>query len=400
MNNKFGVNQDIAQAMNRTLLLELLRKEHECSRAKLANLSGLRKATVTNIVNDFINWGLVEETRILTGKKGRRSIGITLNTHRYLVASIRLARKYFVVGLLDLNGNICVQQKTDTHDIQNPQIILKKIVDSLKNIIAEEKRQVLAVGIAIPGPFHIQKGSIELMTEAGNWKGINLYQVFTQAFELPVFMEHDAKAGAVAQLWNIQRNNTYPKMLAYVSVGQGVGAGMISNGQLLKGAIGMVGEIGHTTIDMQGPQCECGNKGCIEKYCSSISFLRNIEKQSAKYQSLRLADMKKLFEQNEPIIVREYENVAQKLAIGLINLIYSFNPDIIFIGDEMTKIAPERFLAVIKQEIKKRLLPDIYADLKIEISDLTKDEIFLGAAVIAIKEIFRSPLTYIPLQEK
>ena len=105
-NDLKGVNQDSIQSMNRTLIIKLLREQGVCSRANLAKLSGLKKATVTYIVNDFISWGCVREVGLMQGDKGRRSIGITLAEDSYYVIGIRLARRNFKIGLFSINGRL------------------------------------------------------------------------------------------------------------------------------------------------------------------------------------------------------------------------------------------------------------------------------------------------------
>ena len=108
-----GINQDVTQEMNRSLLLKNLRREGMCSRAYLASLTGLKQATVTNIMKDFLNWGIVTEVGFLNGSKGRRSIGVSINPDRYRVIGVRLARKHYSVGLFDLTGTQITKKRVD-----------------------------------------------------------------------------------------------------------------------------------------------------------------------------------------------------------------------------------------------------------------------------------------------
>ena len=119
--------------------------------------------------------------------------------------------------------------------------------------------------MAIPGPFIKQEGKIAVLTETAGWGNMAFKEELEKHFSYPVFMEHDANAGAYAQIWydkTIDKNSS----LIYVAIGQGVGAGIVYHGEIIKGELGIAGEIGHTTINYDGPRCECGNRGCLEKY--------------------------------------------------------------------------------------------------------------------------------------
>ena len=155
MRGNHGYNQESIQDMNRTLLISLLRKEGICARAHLANLSMLKQATVTNIMNDFINWGVVKEVGFLVGSKGGRSIGISINNDDYGVIGIRLGRKNYTVGLFDLSGNLVDHRRREVDAGPKPRAIFDKIKREAKDLMKLAKqgeRKVIAAGIAIPGP--------------------------------------------------------------------------------------------------------------------------------------------------------------------------------------------------------------------------------------------------------
>ena len=279
MRGNRGYNQESIQDMNRTLLINLLRKEGICARAHLSNLSMLKQATVTNIMNDFIHWGLVKEVGFLVGNKGRRSIGISINNDDFGVLGIRLGRKNYTVGLFDLSGNLVEYKRNEVEAGQKPREIFDNIKGEARELIGSAKgRKIIAVGMAIPGPYSERRGRIELMTGVSGWNEISIKEELTEDFKLPVFVEQDANAGALAQYWH-KEEDYKNSVLVYVADGQGVGAGIISNGELLKGSIGVAGEIGHTTIDLGGSKCACGNYGCLENYCSSIAFTRKVNEE-------------------------------------------------------------------------------------------------------------------------
>ena len=201
-NDLKGVNQDSIQSMNRTLIIKLLREQGVCSRANLAKLSGLKKATVTYIVNDFISWGCVREVGLMQGDKGRRSIGITLAEDSYYVIGIRLARRNFKIGLFSINGRLIYMKQQQIESGQSPDRTMEYIINNIHAVVDQvEPDKILAIGMAIPGPFIKQEGKIAVLTETAGWGNMAFKEELEKHFSYPVFMEHDANAGAYAQIW-------------------------------------------------------------------------------------------------------------------------------------------------------------------------------------------------------
>lgn len=389
-----GYNQGNIQNMNRTLLLNLLRREKVCARTTLAEHSGLQQATVTHIVNDFINWNLVKEIGFLSGAKGRRSIAISLNTNDFAVAGIRIARRNFSVGLFTLQGEALLIRRFSITSGQKAREIMNMVIQEMDSLIAKFPNiKILSLGVAIPGPYNSLKGRISIMTNVEGWDKIALKDEFSEHFNIPVIIEEHANAAALAQFWydaDTQSND----VLVYIAFAQGIGAGIINKGILLKGATGAAGEIGHTTVDLHGPRCSCGNYGCLETYCSSIAFVRRVNEAFGKKNVLTFHDVKMLVKEKNPIATELYLEMCDYLSIGVINVINSFNPQLIVIGDEMAHIAPELMLERITSNVKERIVPQTLENTKIQLSAYKQDSMVYGAAIIAINHIFENPAHY------
>lgn len=389
-----GFNQENIQDMNRTLLLNLLRKEGICARAHLAKLSLLKQATVTNIVSDFIDWGLVKEVGFLVGSKGRRSIGISINKDDFGVLAIRLARKNYTVGVFDLSGRLLDKKRVELDVNQHPKVTFDAIIEDAKKLIESSRsREIMAIGMAIPGPYSEKRGRIELMTGVLGWNEIPIQETLQNIFKIPVFLEQDANAGALAQYWH--NDEDYKNgVVVYIAVGQGVGAGIINNGELLKGCIGVAGEIGHTSICYNGPRCACGNYGCLENYCSSIAFTKEVNRGRGQSSGYTFRQVSQLLRDGDPQVMEIFLDACDKLSIGIVNIVNSFNPSVIVIGDEMSHILPAVMLERVKEKVKSRVLPEIYANMDITMSIVSNDSMAHGAAIVAIKDIFNHPLKY------
>lgn len=396
---QLGVNQEDILEMNRSLVIHLLRENGWCSRAQLAKLTGLKPTTITNIINDFIKWGLVNEEGLISGGKGRRAIRITLNSTDYRVIGVRLSRKYFLIGLFDISGKQIEVSRQPIDVNETPDKVFAKIKEGIRNLIdANKNNQMLAIGFAIPGPFIRKEGRIMLMSGFPNWQHIFIKAELEKEFNLPTFLEHDAKVGALAECWNMKAGAD--KTLVYVTAGQGVGAGMILGGKLYKGALGAAGEIGHMCIDIKGPQCVCGNRGCLELYCSSGAFTKAVNEKLASGESSILKNNCSFKEAaaavkcGDSLAVSEYKKICEYLAVGVVNIINLINPDVVVIGDELSTVSAKILLETVKESVSQRVLPRLFDSTSIMVSDKENDSILCGASIMAIEEIFKKPSVF------
>jgi len=397
MNQNRGINQDVTQEMNRSLLLKSLRREGVCSRAHLASLTGLKQATVTNIMKDFLNWGIVKEVGFLNGSKGRRSIGVSINPDGYRVIGVRLARKHYSVGLFDLTGKQIVKERVDFEPEKQPgaEEILNQIVGRMRLLIQQYGKDfVLAAGLAVPGPFIAKKSRIALITGADIWKDIELKAFFEREMDIPVFLEHNANAGAYAHMWDL-KEAYHDDILVYIAAGQGIGAGIVMNGRIYEGALGTSGEIGHMTIDRNGKPCACGNRGCLERYASSLELVKTVYGERAGMEGCNFEDLEKQIRSGDNAYTEHYRRACESLGVGIINIVNVINPDRIIIGDDMARPNPKLMEKTVRETVQKGILPDVFDELTLSISAYQGDPILTGAAIVAIDRVFDSPGQFI-----
>ncbi len=389
---KKGLNLNDIQEINRGLILWLLRRTRVSSRADLSKTSGLKQATITNIINDFISWGIATETGSIEGSKGRRSIGVALNTETHRVMGVRLTRKFFTVGLFDLYGSqesILVEQISPK---EAGQVIVGRMIAAIRSVIsAASNRLILGIGVAIPGPYVRTERTMTLMTERPGWEGIAIDKEIAFAVGLPVYLEHDAKAGALAEWWLAPERQDH-ETIAYIAAGQGIGAGIIINGQLIRGALGLAGEIGHVSISFQGHKCACGNRGCLEHYCSTLALSRYAEESIGDYpDSVLAADRSfaailKAVQEGDELALAITRKAAWFLGFGLVGLVNAYNPHLIVIGDEMSRLG-QVFLDGVRQSVEEHVLPSVYRRLRIEISSFDVDPVLVGVSTLAVEQV-------------
>ena len=391
---KQSINYNDMQEMNRYLIIKLLMQLGICSRVELSELSGLKQATITNIINDFIKIGLVSEIGSKNGSKGRRSIAISLNSDNYKFIGVRLTRRYITVGLFDITGKsyFIKEYKFNVNDgVENT---LKIIETSVHTILDEYSNDnIIAIGISLPGPFIRTTGRITV-NEFPGWEQVLVEDYFNNIFHIPVFLEHDAKAGVMA-CWYMNKYNNVNKTFAYIIAGHGIGVGVIVDGKLSRGATGTFGEIGHTSIDFDGPLCQCGSRGCLENYCSTIALSRRIKnalelgEKSSLNIDFSFSDIVEAYKNKDDLTVREVNKNIEYFSIGIVNLVNMVNPDVIIIGDEMVNFGDD-FLNILKSNVSKKIIPDLYNNLDIRLGNFAEDEVLIGASIVAVESILKT----------
>ncbi len=395
-----SINQEKQQKINRALVINLLRQEKLCSRADLANLSGLKRATITNIINEFMEYDLVVEDGILDGSRGRRSIGIRVNGQKYRTIGVMITRQYYSIGMMGISGEVYTTQTYQIEKGRNPDRVIEEMKNNIREMIeSAQDSRILAMGIAVPGPYERCGDKMVFATNLAGWDGIEIAMHMKKDFDIPVFVENDANAGVCAQLW-FHEGRLSQQNIAYVVAGQGIGCGIILNGELQKGSIGIAGEIGHTSINYQGPQCECGNRGCLEKYCSSIAVMNSIRERLEKGEAsvlgmnAKFQDFAEAVRQGDAVAQDEYRKACEFLAMGIVNMINQINPSEVIIGDILTEVEPELLLKIVRHKVKEIVRPMVWEHLKIELSHLEHNPIMIGAGVIAAQEVFENPISY------
>jgi predicted NBD/HSP70 family sugar kinase len=231
------------------------------------------------------------------------------------------------------------------------------------------------------------------VTELPGLYSVPLETNLASALTIPVFLEHDAKAAALAKWWLAPKLEE-SEIVVYLTVGQGVGAGIVTNGNLLRGTSGVGGEVGHLTIDFNGPICGCGNHGCLELYCSSIALLRNIQSKSTEFgrggslEGLTLDKVLDAFRKRESWATRAVGESARFLGIGLVSVSNAYGPDRIIIGDEMSHFGRE-YLDAVKAALAERVNPRLLKSLHMELETSNQNGILAGAAALAVGHTLR-----------
>ena len=406
MTNKSAVgsnNSDLTE-MNRSAIVKILQQRDVCSRAEIAKITGLTQASITKITAVLIEMGIVSEVGTIKGNGNRRSIGLRLNAEEKQVIGVKFSRHMFAVGVFDISGKLYTMRETEFELEQDTREVLADMKDQIHETLKKYKN-VVAIGLALPGPYIREEGRIAMVTSMPKWHDINFIDEFKNEFNKPLFIEQDANAGALAEWWF--GNHGRPlNTLAYFLAGEGVGSGIVENDNLLLGMQGVASEVGHISIDVNGPRCECGNYGCLELYCCASAMLERAKQEmpdlmNKKYKNRAEAcgDVFEEARRGNRKAGKVVDEIANYLAYGCVTLINAYNPDIIVIGD-IISMGGDLLLPTIKETVQARVIPEMYEKVKIEFSKLSVDPTLYGAAAIATDRLLRKPSEYLKANQK
>lgn len=379
------------QDHNLSRILELLRENEGISRQDLVEMTGLSASGVSKLVGALIDKGLVVEDTIISRNKGRRAISLKLNPNSVHAVGVRLARHYVQCGLFNVYGRtlFSTSREFQTRSLAEAKSALEELIGQTLQESAARSLDVVGIGVSAPGPLFSHEGRIALTSNYPEWTDFSVKEFLESRFKMRVSVEHDANVSVLAEKWfgkGVGSNN-----LVYVMVDRGVGAGIFYDGKLYRGHHGIAGEIGHTTIYYDGPRCECGNRGCLEMYCSSFAVLTQARSElgsdGAQGEQLTIDAIARLVREGDQRAIHLVTKAGRFLGIGVANLINAYNPERIILGGEMSK-AGEPWFQAVKESVQERTLPEVYADTEIHMSELETDPAFLGTGSLVISAAF------------
>lgn len=376
---------------NLSLVLNLVHEAGTISRASIVQQTGLSATTVSALANVLLESGFIHEAGTGTSRGGRRPILLQFDYGYRHVLGVDIGATHLTAVAMDLGGAVVARELRAFNVIDDPEGTIRLVRTLIENLISENRLKmpgILGMGLAIPTPLdgeHLDQFSSVILP---NWQGYDLYREVVAWFEAPVWIDNDANAGANAEKW-WGKGRTCSN-LAFIKLGTGIGSGLILNNKIYRGDGGTAGEIGHTTIDPQGPICRCGNRGCLESFVGIPALLAEIARLSpsgppAPQTILEVVDAAVA---GDPIARHVIENAGTYLGIAIANLLNLFNPGLVVLGGQLTA-AGDLLLRTVEDSIKTRAMPKVAQEAEITTSTLGENSIAMGAATLAIYNAFQ-----------
>ena len=344
-----GASSEVVRDINRRIVLNLIRTRQPISRADLARVSGLQRSTIS-----LIDEALVEQHWVLEGPtgrlpRGRRPTFLRLNEDRVIIG-VDLRPTQTTVALADVNGKFASQEVMATP--RDPKAGVEALIQRIQALTRSCRgKKIEGIGISLPG--RISSGQLVFAPNL-KWADFDISGPLAKATGLEVELENAANACVLAAVW-FDRMETC-RNLVVVTVSEGIGAGVLINGQLARGLKGMAGEFGHVPLEPDGPKCGCGSRGCWEVFASNRAALRYYHESAAHEQGLSFPDLLSLADQGNARAAKALEKMAHYLGRGMRMIVAGLAPErIIMIGD-LTR-SWHRFGPVIEAEVQAQVLP-------------------------------------------
>jgi predicted NBD/HSP70 family sugar kinase len=351
---------ETARHINRRIALNIIRRHQPMSRADLARRSGLQRSTVSAIIDQLIGEGWVTEGASAVSARGRRPRFLHLNVERAGIIAVDLRPGTTKVGLAGLDARFLLQADWPTP--QRPEDFARRLAQTVAAFRdAYPDMHCEGVGVSIPG--RVDESGILLFAPNLGWGRVNLRRLLESKLDLPVAFENAANACALAELWFGRQPDDVRNLVA-VTVSEGIGVGLILNGQLFHGAGGLAGEFGHVTLDETGPKCRCGKRGCWERFASNSAALACYRGETGGRRRARAPrigpqayeDLLRLADEGDARAIETIERQAYWLGVGIAPIVTGLTPQVLVLVGPITA-AWNRVGPIIEDTVRRRSMP-------------------------------------------
>jgi glucokinase-like ROK family protein len=394
-------DQEKVRKINKSIIMNILRLHAPISRARIANLTGLNRGTVSNIVNVLIEEGLVSENEHEGSKIGRPAVSLGLRPDGGAVIGMEIGVDFIAILLTNFVAETLWETRIEISPSQPQSSIIgqaEQLVERALSIAKEQRLRPLGLGIGLPGLINLNQGELIIAPNL-NWKNVPLRLMWNQRFRLPVYIENEANLAALGEYYfGVARG---VDNFVYLSAGIGLGGGIMIGGNLFRGGYGYAGEIGHVQRDPQGEKCACGRIGCWETQVGPRAVLRRVKKElqiqsdqflldacQGNFDNITFEMVVKFALQGDNVCRQAIEDVAINLGAGIADLVNVFNPELVVIGGVFIR-GKDILQPIIEKTIFSNILQPSADNLRIAFSERGADACALGAVAIVLDDILR-----------
>ncbi|HYT13719.1 MAG TPA: ROK family transcriptional regulator [Candidatus Nitrosopolaris sp.] len=342
---------------NRERVVGVLRTHGRTSQAEIARATGLSRTTVSTLVAELKEGGVVFEVdaKAHDGRGGRPGVQLVLEDSSKAVIGIDFGHSHVQVALGGLSREVLAERTCELDVDRQAQTALDAAARMVREVLAQagvKREAVVCAGIGIPGPVDRAHGTVGSATILPGWRGLRIAAEMESRLGLPVEIENDANCGALAEMtWGAGRDCSN---FAYIKAATGIGAGLVVDGRLLHGASGTAGEIGHTTLDESGALCYCGNRGCLETVASGPAILQLVGNGTGNgsVEALTLSRVIDLAVEGDVRCRRAISDAGREIGVAVAGLCNLINPERVIVGGLLSR-AGDLLLQPVRDSIRR-----------------------------------------------
>ncbi len=400
-----GVDYHNVREYNRSLVLNLIRENGPVPRVEIARRTDLSRTTVSAIIDALLHEGFVREGESLDAAPsgGRRATLVHFNEGAGAILGVDIGRSHLTFLITNLYGVIQAHYSGPFDVTLGPEQCIPILITELKKFIAASNtpwEDFISIGVGVPSPLDSSAHKLISPPYMPGWDGTDVVAELSREFHIPVFLDNDANLGALGESKYGAGKNIHN--FAYVKIGTGIGCGLIIDGNVYRGSSGSAGELGHVTIDPNGPKCGCGNYGCLESLASARVIIAESrlsqwfaeapisgvsQKQLRSNEILNIADAIAAALAGDETSRKAFVRAGEYIGIALGGLINLFNPEVIILDGGVAR-AGALLIDAIARTAEARSVKTAWRKTHIIPGDLDKNAIALGAVAMVIDRAF------------
>jgi N-acetylglucosamine repressor len=380
--------------MNNSRVLQIIQAHGPISRAEIAKIGDLQPPTVTAIVNDFLRADLVRETDLVrdngngSAAIGRRPILLCLNETAAFAVGVKLRQNGMTIAVTDLGGTIVYLSESALPN-RTPDEALRFIADRVENAIevaAVNIAKVIGLGIGMPGMVDFRNG-VCVFSPLLEWETVHVTSTLESILGMPAYADNDVNMLTAAEIAYGEGREVSDFLT--VTIGQGIGLGIVLRGEIFRGAGGGAGEFGHVKIDSD-LLCECGARGCLEAVASDVGISMQVA--AAKHlSSIGIDEALDLARAGDSEVVAIVEHAGEVLGRSIGNLLNLFNPELVIVTGEGTR-AGDLLFAPMRLALEGAAFGTLGRDTRVIVQSLGDEAWARGAASIVVHEMLKPPI--------
>ena len=378
-----GKNSIDSKLYNRGLVLQLIATGVCHSRIELSRTTGLAKMTVSNIISEFIEKDiLVECEEELTEVCGRNPIILQLSENAPKIIGVLIFRERIEAVLCDLKLEVLHREKICFQELNADQLI--DYTCQLIDRILEIQPKVAGIGVAGIGPVDIKKGEFLNPVRFYGIHNLPILSILKERYDIPVYFDHDNNSAALAEkLYGTGRGI---QDFIFLGISNGIGSGIVSNGEIYHSYRGLESEIGHVSIDYNGPKCSCGNHGCLEMYASVFVVLKRLQETTGENE-----DFAWFCQQEDSRVSEIFEDTIKKISAALVSSINILQPELIILGHDCMEWQ-EQYVQLLENLVNANKIAQDERRILVRKAFFGKNAQLVGAAANVVDQIFKGKL--------
>jgi predicted NBD/HSP70 family sugar kinase len=381
--------------LNQSRVLDAIRRAETISRVELAEQTGLTAQSVSNIVRRLLDADLVLEAGRRSSRGGKPATMLRLNATAYYAVGMHIDPATTTVVVTDLRGQVIARARRSTPSAQGPSRVIDSLVRGVRQIVERSGVPVdrlLGLGVATPGPIDAGGGFVMEPPNLPGWHTVPLREALAEGTELPVTIDNDATAATIGERW--AGGDRRDADMAFVYIGTGIGGGLVLEGQLYRGTSWNAAEIGHITVDPQGPACPCVSRGCLECYLAPHAVAAEVARRRGEsVPELRRGSTRSIeayrrackdAERGEEAASGTIRSAGQRLGQAAVTLLNVLDVPLVVLGGwGITHVGPS-YAAAVREALEERAIARAVREVRVETSVIGEDAGAIGAASLVL----------------